>query len=101
MKTSELKHPNQPVGFDDQGTIRFKKNAIVDFLVRDMRPGYDMNTIVRMYHEGKFSYEDLLQFYQLVGYSVSGFGDLSAVKDEDWSRADKERDRLLSERSGQ
>jgi hypothetical protein len=89
VKTNDLKHPPQPVGIDEHGVIRFKRNAIVDFLVRDMRPGYDMNTIVTKYHRGEFSYEDLVQFYQLIGYSISGYGDLSAVKDEDWDKANE------------
>jgi len=82
-----MKNPNQPLVRDDQGVIRFKRNAIVDFLVRDMRPGYDMNTIVTKAREGEFSNEDLVQFYQLIGYSVSGYSDLSLVPDPEKDRA--------------
>ncbi len=44
-----------------------------------MRPGYDMNTISTNVHKGEFSKEDYVQFCQLIGYSVSGFGDLSMI----------------------
>jgi hypothetical protein len=96
MKTSELKHPTQPIGFTEHGTVRFKQNAIVDFLVKDARPGYDMNTIVMMVQHGKFSNEDLVQFYQLIGYSVGGYCDLSLVPEEEKDRAWAESERLTS-----
>lgn len=98
MKTNELKHPSQPIGYSDHDTIRFKQNAIVDFLVKDARPGYDMNTIVTMAHHGKFSNEDLVQFYQLIGYSVCGYCDLSLVPEEEKDRAWAEQARLNKEK---
>lgn len=51
--------------------IRFKKNAIVEFLLRE--GGFDMNSLGSM----GFSKADQEQFAQLIGYSVSGFGELS------------------------
>lgn len=87
-------HPNQPIERDEEGRVRFKRNAIVDFLVRDMRPGYDMNTIVTMVHHGKFSNEDLVQFYQLIGYSVGGYCELSLVPEEEKDRAWAEMESL-------
>jgi len=82
------KHPRQPIELDERGTVRFKRNHIVDFLVRDMRPGYDMNTISMKVHNGEFSNEDYVQFCQLIGYSVSGYGDLSMIPAEEVEECD-------------
>lgn len=78
---SALRHPIQPLGLDGHGTLRFKANAIVRFLLDD-GPN-DMNRLAIM----QFSREDQVQFAQLIGYSLSGFGDLSYVDDEDYERA--------------
>jgi hypothetical protein len=56
--------------------LRFKANAIVRFLL-DAGP-YDMNTLAMM----PFTDEDRRQFAQLIGYSVSGYGDLSYAEDD-------------------
>lgn len=77
---SEPKHPIQPIISDQNGVTRFKKNAIVEFLL-DAGP-YDMNKLAAM----PWSAEDRCQFAQLIGYSVSGYGELSYVSDEEWVR---------------
>jgi len=74
-------HPVQPLIKTKSGTVRFKENAIVHFLL-DNGP-YDMNKLAGM----SFSDEDREQFAQLIGYSLSGFGDLSYVSDETYERA--------------
>jgi len=61
---------------DKNGTLRFKANTIVRFLL-DAGP-FDMNKLALM----PFSVEDRQQFAQLIGYSVEGFNELSYV-DED------------------
>ncbi len=73
-----LPQPHQPLGLDEDGVLRFKQNKIVRFLL-EMGP-FDMNKIAMM----TFSVEDRVQFAQLIGYSRSGFGDLSYVSDEAW-----------------
>ena len=67
-------HPIQPTYKDENGTLRFKPNAIVEYLLGE---GEDsrMNEISCK----PFSKEDRQQFAQLIGYSVSGFGGLSYV----------------------
>jgi len=70
------KHPIQPLEKDDQGTLRFKQNAIVRFLL-DNGPN-DMNKLAIM----PFSVEDRQQFAQLIGYSLSGYGELGYVSDD-------------------
>ncbi len=76
-----LSHPHQPLGQDEDGVIRFKQNKIVRFLLEMGQ--FDMNKLAMM----NFSNEDRTQFAQLIGYSRSGFGDLSYVSDEAWEVA--------------
>ncbi len=75
----------QPIAIDNEGVVRFKRNAIVrDLLDFASTRGFDMNAIaVRDY-----TVSDREQFAQLIGYSVSGFGELSYVRDETYDEAD-------------
>lgn len=84
-------HPIQPVYKDELGTIRFKANAIVTYLL-DKGP-FDMNHLVLQ----DFSQEDREQFAQLIGYSLSGFGELSYTKDETYETASKMAENDISE----
>ena len=77
------KHPIQPLYKDENGTLRFKENAIVRYLLE--YGDFDMNTIAVL----DFSDEDRMQFAQLIGYSLSGFGELSYVSDEVYGAASK------------
>lgn len=81
-------HPMQPLEKDLSGTIRFKRNEIVRFLL-DAGP-FDMNKIALM----PFSQEDRVQFAQLIGYSVSGYGDLPYVPRRIISLADEQAAKL-------
>jgi hypothetical protein len=74
-------HPIQPLEADEHGTIRFKRNAIVEHLLD--KGGIDLNQIACM----EFSREDREQFAQLIGYSLSGFSELSYVRDETYNAA--------------
>jgi hypothetical protein len=69
--------PTQPLEKDERGVLRFKPNRIVQHLL-DTHPTCDMNMLARL----DFSDEDRRQFAQLIGYSLSGYGELSYV-DED------------------
>jgi hypothetical protein len=74
-----MKHPIQPVITDSNGTRRFQKNAIVDFLLEfSTLRGTSLNHLAVM----KFSREDWIQFNQLIGYSVCGFSELHCVDDD-------------------
>lgn len=86
--SEEPKHPMQPIVVDDDGVARFKANAIVCFLLD--QGGFDMNDLARRF----FSDEDREQFAQLIGYSVSGFGDLSYASRESIIEADAAVERL-------
>jgi len=73
--------PCQPTIIDKHGVERFRENLIVRYLL-DNGP-FDMNHIaIRGFPDA-----DQEQFAQLIGYSVSGFGDLSYVTDETYDRA--------------
>ena len=74
----------QPIVTDAHGVLRFKKNAIVEHLL-DTHQSADMNSL----HCMDFTNEDRQQFAQLIGYSVSGYGDLSYVTDEAYEAAEK------------
>ena len=80
-KRNKLKHPTQPLADDGTGVLRFKENKIVSHLLE--HGGIDMNALAIL----KFSVEDQEQFAQLIGYSLSGFGDLSYVRNATYKRA--------------
>lgn len=67
--------------------IRFKRNEIVDWLERTGKA--NLNEIALMHADGQFSVEDMEQFWQLLGYSVSGYADLSFVRNETYDEAAK------------
>jgi hypothetical protein len=66
----------QPLYKDDQGTVRFKGNTIVRHLLD--KGGIDLNHLAIK----DFPQNDWEQFYQLIGYSLSGYHELSRVSDE-------------------
>lgn len=78
-------HPLQPLVTDDEGTVRFKQNAIVRFLLDNAK--YDLNVLSTM----PFSQEDWIQFAQLIGYSLCGFSELSYVTDEAYDAASAQK----------
>lgn len=64
------RRPSQPIVKDEQGIERYRENKVVMTLFKES--GFDMNRLAEM----GFSDEDRSQFAQLIGYSVSGYGDL-------------------------
>lgn len=82
--------PMQSVILDNNGTARFKKNKIVEYLLDN--GGIDLNQIAMR----NFSDEDRMQFAQLIGYSVSGYGDLSYVSDASYDEAHEVAETLLN-----
>lgn len=95
----------QPVVIDHRGVHRFQKNGVLDYLMhhaaelladRSM-PGVvpgsiDLNKLyLATQHVPR---DDWMQFAQLMGYSVSGFGDLDYADRETVERADRESARL-------
>lgn len=86
------KHPMQPVVWDGKGVIRFKENPIIRDLLEE--GNLDLNEIaIRAAHQ-KYSEDDQMQLAQLIGYSVSGYSNLSYVSDENYEEADARAEQL-------
>lgn len=87
-KTKEIPpHPIQPL-YVYNDALRFKGNAIVqrllDITSKDGKDRYSLNEIAC----DPFTQEDREQFAQLIGYSLSGFAELSYVRDETYKSAE-------------
>lgn len=66
------KHPIQNTCMDERGVLRFQENKIVRFLLDQYKP--NLNDLYIRFAESHP--EDYEQLMQLIGYSLSGFGDL-------------------------
>jgi hypothetical protein len=87
-------HPIQPLLKDEKGALRFKENAIVRHLLDEgRRHGCGLNEIGCM----NFSKEDHMQLAQLIGYSLSGYGELSYVDEDAYGAAARMAEDGLSE----
>lgn len=73
----------QPLYIDENGTVRFKHNAIISYLFDSKKP-LDLNEIACM----PFSAQDREQLSQLLGYSVGGYADLSYVRRKQLQQVD-------------
>ncbi len=71
----------QPIETDGNGYKRFRENKVVRYLLDN--GGLDLNHLAVQY----FPNEDREQFAQLIGYSVSGFGELGYVGNETYETA--------------
>jgi hypothetical protein len=86
-------NPMQPLCIDDNGVMRFKENKLVKYLL-------DANGVIGMNELGVFaihagvSRTDQEQFAQLIGYSLSGFGELSYVRDKTYAKAEEKAEML-------
>lgn len=86
--------PMQPVVISANGCVRFKENRIVSALLdHGEKTGYSMNDIAR----GDFTGEERMQMAQLIGYSVSGYGDLSYASRESVAKADAAAESLAAQ----
>ena len=77
---------DQPIYRDDAGTLRFQENPIVQYILR--AGPFDMNAIALLPCIPPWA---RAQFAQLIGYSLSGYGELSYVSDDLYERADGKR----------
>lgn len=75
--------PIQPLAKDEHGVMRFKPNTIVRYLLG--HGGLNLNDLTRV---GHFPDEDWEQFAQLIGYSLSGFSELSYVSNKTYRAAE-------------
>lgn len=85
------RQPIQPIEPDPNGCIRFRSNAIVRHLLD--HGGIDLNQIACM----DFSDEDRQQFAQLIGYSLSGYSELSYVSNDAYEAAKRMAENSESE----
>lgn len=70
--------PDQPFYLDKKEVLRFRPNPLVRYLL-DTHPTLNMSTLALL---PNIPDEDRAQFAQLIGYSLSGWEDLSYVSDE-------------------
>ena len=87
-----MKFPMQPIQIDEQGVVRFAKNRIVDDLLEFATARrFSLNQIAT----GDYSDDERMQLAQLIGYSVSGYGDLSYASEESIQKADAIAEELI------
>lgn len=90
-----MKNPIQPLVKDEHNVLRFKQNKIVtDLLNFAQEKGFGLNEIASR----EYDVEDREQLAQLIGYSLSGFSDLSFVKYETYNTASNMHEHGLDER---
>lgn len=75
-------HPIQPLEIDAHGTLRFKENKIVRFLLDEYKPG--LNHLCQI-----ATSEDYCQLIQLIGYSHNGTTNMGSMSDEVWLTSQK------------
>jgi hypothetical protein len=81
-----MTNPIQPLATDAQGVLRFKENRMVSHLLDWAQSrGMGLNEMAAM----DFSQDDREQFSQLIGYSLSGYADLSYVSDATYGAAQR------------
>lgn len=89
-----MKHPMQPIARDAKdGVVRFQANKIIEHLFYS--GALDLNKLAVM----PFDDDDRMQIAQLLGYSVSGFGDLSYADPAVVEEADRIAESLHPEQS--
>lgn len=87
----------QPFHRDRHGVTRFRSNAIVRHLLDFATPkGCSLNELACL----PFSKEDRQQFAQLIGYSLSGYGELPYVTDAAWREAAEAQKSTFKKRAG-
>jgi hypothetical protein len=64
---------------DEYGVQRFSRSTVLDHLFES--GCLDLNQLNDDYRAGKFDKRDYAEFNMALGYSVSGFADLSAFQD--------------------
>jgi len=93
-----VNNPIQPLAKDVHGTLRFKANVLVNALLEHgQSTGLGLNELARKFDTQEHS-DDWQQLAQLIGYSLSGFGELSYVSDDAYGAASTMADEGLSEK---
>jgi hypothetical protein len=87
-----MKQPMQPIYRAKDGVVRFRENKIIAHLFESGK--LDLNALAVM----DFPADDRMQIAMQIGYSVSGFGDLSYARKSVVAEADAQAGRLKSSR---
>lgn len=89
-----MHQPMQPLERDKHGVVRFRENKIVNYMLACGETGekFDLNKIAVL----PFDVDDRMQLAMLIGYSVSGFGDLSYADGSVVAQADLLAEELLA-----
>lgn len=68
---------------DDRETPKFRPNRIVDNLLDAASKGakFDLNAIWGKAGNGDYCKEEMLEFYRLIGYTMSGYSEIFAPED--------------------
>lgn len=82
----------QPIVLDEDGVARFQENRIVRDLLKS--GAINLNDIAIRAAHGEYTDAEQMQLAQLIGYSVSGFGDLSYADKGVVRRADRKAESL-------
>lgn len=92
-------HPMQPVVIAKDKIICFKENPIIQWMLDMGREGkrFDLNTIAIVSSGLGWKKEDHMQIAQMLGYSVSGYGDLSYASKKSIQEADALADKLIGD----
>ncbi len=75
------KHPLQPLERDSNGTLRFKENRAVSALYEQLRL-LRIEPWALLARDANVTKDDLRQFAQLIGYSLSGVSELPYMDEE-------------------
>lgn len=88
----------QEIVKDQDGHARFRENGIVRFLLDEATAGRrcDLNRLAGR----NFKQRDWEQFYQLIGYSLAGYHELSNVSDESALEATDAAKKVMPEAGG-
>lgn len=93
-----MKNPIQPLAKDAQGVLRFKGNTLVSALLdHGQATGFGLNEMACKFYTTEHA-DDWQQLAQLIGYSLSGYGELSYVNDDAYGAAATMADEELSEK---
>lgn len=94
-----MNHPMQPLVRDEKGIIRFKENKIIRWLFESGK--LNLNELALMVSKGMLPKEDYAQLTQLLGYSVSGWGDISTSPRDQVMAADAEAAKMILKRDNE
>lgn len=91
-----MKLPTQPLVLDQRGVLRFQENRLITKLLDCASKGikFDLNDAAIYCMKEGISPEEEMQLAQLIGYSVSGFEDLSYVDSKTISKIERKRKRF-------